>query len=66
LVEALSDAELVASRSEARRTIEGGGVYVNNQRQTDLERQLGTPDLLHDRYILLRKGKREVHVLRFK
>ena len=35
LVEALSDAELVASRSEARRTIEGGGVYVNNQRQTD-------------------------------
>ena len=66
LVEALSQAELVASRSEARRTIEGGGVYVNNQRQTDLERQLGTPDLLHDRYILLRKGKREVHVLRFK
>jgi tyrosyl-tRNA synthetase len=66
LVEALSHAELVASRSEARRTIEGGGVYVNNQRQTDLERQLGTPDLLHDRYILLRKGKREVHLLRFK
>jgi tyrosyl-tRNA synthetase len=66
LVEALSLAELVASRSEARRTIEGGGVYVNNQRQTDLERQLGTPDLLHDRYILLRKGKREVHLLRFK
>jgi tyrosyl-tRNA synthetase len=66
LVEALSQAELVASRSEARRTIEGGGVYVNNQRQSDLERQLGTRDLLHDRYILLRKGKREVHVLRFK
>jgi tyrosyl-tRNA synthetase len=65
LVEALSNAELVASRSEARRTIEGGGVYVNNQRQSDLERQLGTPDLIHDRYILLRKGKREVHVLRF-
>ena len=66
LVEALSQAELVASRSEARRTIEGGGVYVNNQRQSDLERQLGTRALLHDRYILLRKGKREVHVLRFK
>ena len=32
LVEVLSHAELVASRSEARRTIEGGGVYVNNQR----------------------------------
>jgi tyrosyl-tRNA synthetase len=65
LVEALSQSGLVASRSEARRTTEGGGVYVNNQRQSDLERQLGTPDLLHDRYILLRKGKREVHVLRF-
>jgi hypothetical protein len=32
-------------------------------RQTDTTRTLGRDDLLHDRYIVLRKGRRDVHVL---
>ena len=51
-------------RSEARRTIEQGGAYVNNVRQTDDGRTLGPDDLLHDRYVVLRKGRREVHIVR--
>jgi tyrosyl-tRNA synthetase len=65
LVGVLITAELVTSKKEARRTIEGGGAYVNNQRQSDLTRGLSDADLLHDNYIVLRKGKRDVHVLRF-
>jgi tyrosyl-tRNA synthetase len=65
LVGVLITAELVTSKKEARRTIEGGGAYVNNQRQSDPTRGLGETDLLHDSYIVLRKGKRDVHVLRF-
>jgi tyrosyl-tRNA synthetase len=64
LVDALTSAGLVKSKSEARRIIEGGGAYVNNQRQTDIERVLTTTDLLHDAYMVLRKGRRDVHVLR--
>ena len=63
LVGALISAELVASKGEARRTIEGGGAYVNNQRQSDTARILTGSDLLHDAYVVLRKGRREVHVL---
>jgi hypothetical protein len=37
---------------------------VNNLRQTDVTRELGPHDLLHDRYIVVRKGPRDVHVLR--
>jgi hypothetical protein len=33
-------------------------------KQSDVGRTLGTDDLLHDRYIVLRKGPRGVHVLR--
>ncbi len=64
LVDALEQSGLAKSRGDARRTIEGRGTYVNNVQQSDVGRTLGTDDLLHDRYIVLRKGPRGVHVLR--
>jgi len=64
LVEALVDAGLVSSRSEARRTIVQGGAYVNNRREGDEGRVLGVKDLLHDRYVVLRRGRRDYHLLR--
>jgi tyrosyl-tRNA synthetase len=64
LVDALERSGLASSRGDARRTIEGGGAYVNNLRQSDAARTLSADDLLHDRYIVLRKGQRGVHVLR--
>ncbi|HEY1830869.1 MAG TPA: tyrosine--tRNA ligase [Acidimicrobiales bacterium] len=64
LIEALERTGLVASRSEARRAIEGGGANVNNVRQNDIERVLKLDDLLHGRYLVLRKGRQDVHVIR--
>jgi tyrosyl-tRNA synthetase len=64
LVDLLQQTGLVKSKSEARRTIEQGGAYVNNVRQSDPARALSVDDLLHDRYLILRKGRREVHVVR--
>jgi tyrosyl-tRNA synthetase len=63
LVDALVRTGLEKSKARARSTIEGGGAYVNNVRQTDATRALGTDDLLHDRYVVLRKGRRDVHIL---
>jgi len=54
------EAGLASSLSDARRTIAEGGGYVNNVRVTDPERRYGRDDLLHDRYLVLRKGKRTV------
>ncbi|MDP8991512.1 MAG: tyrosine--tRNA ligase [Actinomycetota bacterium] len=64
LVDALVRSGLAPSRSAARTTIEQGGAYVNNRRETDPGRRLGSPDLLHGRYVVLRKGKRDHHLLR--
>jgi len=63
LVDALERTGLVTSRADGRRTIDQGGAYVNNVRQTDATRTLGQEDLLHDRYVVLRKGRRDVHIL---
>ncbi len=65
LVEAMVETGLAPSRSAARTTIQQGGAYVNNRREHDRARQLGPEDLLRDRYLLLRRGKRDQHLVRF-
>jgi tyrosyl-tRNA synthetase len=64
LVDVLERTGLAKSKGEAKRTIDQGGAYVNNVRQTDAARTLGPADLLHDRYVVVRKGRREVHIVR--
>ena len=46
--------------SAARRAIAGGGAYLNNQKVTDERAVPGAEDLLHGRYLILRRGKRTV------
>lgn len=50
---------LVASKSEARRLIESGGAYLNNERIIDLQLQVGAGNLLSDSLIVLRSGKKK-------
>jgi tyrosyl-tRNA synthetase len=51
-------ARLSASKSQARRDLEGGGLYVNNVRYTDAARAITSSDLLFGKYLLLRRGRR--------
>jgi tyrosyl-tRNA synthetase len=46
--------------SAARRVIAEGGAYLNNQKVTDERATPGAEDLLHGRYLILRRGKRTV------
>jgi len=63
VVDALVEAGLAASKGEARRVADQGGAYVNNQKAPS-DRALTSADLVHDRYIVLRKGKRDHALLR--
>jgi len=62
IVDLLVESTLAASKGEARRLIAGGGVYVNDVALGE-PRDLGAGDLLHGRYVMLRKGKRRRHLL---
>ena len=44
--------------NEARRAITEGGAYVNNERVTDADATSAPADLLHGRFLVLRRGKR--------
>ena len=61
---ALVAAGLSASKSQARRDIEAGGVYLNNVRITEVSRSAAVADLLFGRFLLLRKGRRSYAVIR--
>jgi tyrosyl-tRNA synthetase len=56
----MADVGIVPSKGAARRAIAEGGAYLNNRRITDVEAVAGPDDLLHARYIVLRRGKRTV------
>jgi tyrosyl-tRNA synthetase len=58
LVDLLVHSKLATSKGQARKDIEGGGVYVNNVRESAVLRQVRDTDVLFGRNILLRKGKR--------
>src|SRR5438445_5202447 len=64
LVDAVVRAGLAKSKSEARRAIEQGGIYVNQERAKDPARTLGPADWLGGGNLLLRKGKRDYALLR--
>ena len=51
---------LVPSKSAARRAIAEGGAYLNNVKVTEQDAVPAESDLLHGRYLILRRGKRTV------
>jgi tyrosyl-tRNA synthetase len=60
LANLMAAAGVVQSVSAARRAITEGGAYLNNRKITDVGAVPGTGDLLHGRYLILRRGKRTV------
>lgn len=58
LIDLLVHAGLAPSKGQARKDIEGGGIYLNNQREGSIQRLITPGDLLFGKYLLLRKGKR--------
>ncbi|WP_326599204.1 tyrosine--tRNA ligase [Streptomyces sp. NBC_01803] len=51
---------LVASKSAARRTVKEGGAYVNNVKVTAEDAVPTADELLHGRWLVLRRGKRNL------
>jgi tyrosyl-tRNA synthetase len=55
---------LVDSKSEARRLLAQGGVYLNNVRIDDAARVVGAADLATESMMLLRAGKKKIRIVR--
>ena len=65
IVDALCKAGLAKSKSDARRTVDQGGAYVNNARVESLDYCLGPDDLASETVVVLRAGKKRYALLKF-
>ena len=64
LIDAVVRCGLAKSKSEARRAVEQGGIYLNQQRIKDVEHTIAASEWLADQNLLLRKGKKDYALLR--
>jgi tyrosyl-tRNA synthetase len=60
IADLMAETGIVASKSAARRAIAGGGAYLNNRKVTAEDAQPEPGDLLHGRFLIIRRGKRTV------
>ncbi|MEU8251689.1 tyrosine--tRNA ligase [Nonomuraea sp. NPDC048916] len=59
-VDLMADSGLVESKSAARRAVKEGGAYLNNVKITDESYVPAAGDLLHGRFMVLRRGKKAI------
>jgi tyrosyl-tRNA synthetase len=65
IVDLLVETGLSPSKSAARTAIEQGGVSINNKRRDGVDSRVGSDDLLHDAYVVIRRGKKEYALAHF-
>jgi len=58
----LAESGAVSSKGDARRSIQGGGVYLNNVRVEDVDRRVTLEDAIEGRFLVVRKGKKNYHL----
>jgi len=63
LLDLLVETGLASSRGDARRALDGGGIYVNNRRVVDPSHTVRTEDFVEGRFLVLRKGKKTYHLV---
>lgn len=64
ITDLLAASGLAKSKGEARRSIEEGGISLNNQRVSDTFRSVSIGDAIEGRFIVLRKGRKTYHLVR--
>ena len=60
IIDLLVETKLCESKSSAKRTIDEGGAYVNNERITDANWKVSSDVLIHGSVLVVRRGKKSM------
>jgi tyrosyl-tRNA synthetase len=63
LVQLLAETGIFPSKGEARKMIAGGGVSINREKVEDIDMRISNILLLHDKYLLVQKGKKNYYLI---
>lgn len=65
IVSFLAEAVINPSKGEARKMVQGGGISVNRNKVPDIQFQINESLLLHNKYLLVQKGKKNYYLVSF-
>ncbi len=60
----LAYSKIFSSKGEARKMISGGGVFINKEKVTSVEKGIADFGFLNDKYLLIQKGKKNYYLLK--
>ena len=66
IVSMLANTGIFPSKGEARKTVQGGGVSINRKKVDSVDLIVNAAFLLHNRYILIQKGKKNYFLITVK
>ncbi len=63
IVSFLAETGILASKGEARKLVEGGGISINRKKAEGVKMTIDSSLLLHGKYILVQKGKKNYYLV---
>ena len=63
LVRFLAETDILPSKGEARKMIQNGGISINRNKVDNIQFMIGKELLLHGKYILVQKGKKNFYLV---
>lgn len=64
IIDLLVDSGVAKSKGEARRSIQEGGINLNNVRVTEFDQKVSIKELIDNRYLILRKGRKNYYLVK--
>ena len=64
VVSLLAETGIFPSKGEARKTIQNGGISINRNKVTEAGLKLNGSFLLHEKYLLIQKGKKNYYLIK--
>ena len=65
IVTFLADSKILPSKGEARKMVQNGGISINRNKVSDVQFQVESSLLLHEKYLLVQKGKKNYYLIQF-
>lgn len=63
IVSFLAETGIFTSKGEARKMVQGGGVSINRKKAEGIEMKIEASLLLHNKYLLVQKGKKNYYLV---
>ncbi|MBP1968914.1 tyrosyl-tRNA synthetase [Virgibacillus natechei] len=65
LIDLLVDASISSSKRQAREDVKNGAIYINGERQQDIQYNVNEGDRIDDTFTIIRRGKKKYFLIRF-